>query len=83
MLNFEISLLKITLDQFREIYSEIKTESGKVSINLVSSISFLFSNSMYLFFILFLFCEISKSALIFASKKPLAKYEPNYNFGKE
>ena len=74
MLNFEISLLKITLVQFREIYSEIKTESGKVSINLVSSISFLFSNSIYLFFILFLFCEISKSALIFASKKPLAKY---------
>jgi len=42
MLNFEISLLKITLDQLRETYLEIKTELGKVSINLVSSISFLF-----------------------------------------
>ena len=74
MLNFEISLLKITLDQLCEIYLEIKTESGKFFINLLSSIIFLFSNSMYLFFILFLFCEISKSALIFASKKPLANY---------
>ena len=73
-LNFEINLLKIVLDQFRETYLETKTELGKVSINLVSSISFLFSNSMYFFFILFLFCEISKSALIFASKKPLAIY---------
>ena len=45
MLNFEISLLKITLDQFRETYLEIKTELGKVSINLVSSISFLFPES--------------------------------------
>ena len=70
MLNLVNKELNFLFNDCSETLVGTKISSGNFLINSLSGIIFFFSNSSYLFSIIFLFFKISNSALIFAIKNP-------------